>query len=43
MLKELPTDIQEFMAWSWDEIRPYADQLLAEPLSAENVEAWLAG
>lgn len=42
MLNTLPDNITEFMAWSWDQIKPFADELAARPLTGETVEAWLA-
>jgi oligoendopeptidase F len=38
----LPATAQEFSAWTWPQIAPYYDDLLARPLSAANVNAWLA-
>jgi oligoendopeptidase F len=37
----LPTDIQEFMNWSWERIEPYFADLQARDLTAENVVQWL--
>jgi len=42
MLEGLPTSIQPFMAWPWEQIEPYYRHLLECPLTAENVSAWLA-
>jgi oligoendopeptidase F len=42
MISALPNDINPFMAWSWDQIKPFADELVRRPLAAENVDAWLA-
>jgi oligoendopeptidase F len=38
----LPASAQEFNAWPWPQIAPYYDGLLARPLSADTVAAWLA-
>ncbi|RPI97746.1 MAG: M3 family oligoendopeptidase, partial [Chloroflexi bacterium] len=41
MFETLPQDIHEFMTWTWDQIQPYADDLLARPVTAETVDGWL--
>lgn len=38
----LPQDIHAFMLWSWPQMQPYYAELAARPLSAENVNQWLA-
>jgi oligoendopeptidase F len=38
----LPSSAEEFSAWSWEQIAPYYDDLATRPLTAANVEAWLA-
>jgi oligoendopeptidase F len=38
----LPATAAEFRNWSWERIAPYYDELLARPLIAENLAAWLA-
>ncbi|MBE3066963.1 MAG: M3 family oligoendopeptidase [Chloroflexi bacterium] len=42
MLKNLPTTQQEIIAWTWPEIEPYYKDLEARPLSAANMDGWLA-
>lgn len=42
MLAPLPVDIRDFMGWSWNQIAPHFEELQARPLTAENVETWLA-
>lgn len=42
MERTLPSTIDEFMTWTWDQIQPYADELAARPLTAETVAEWLA-
>jgi oligoendopeptidase F len=37
----LPTDIHEFMDWSWEQIQPVFEELQARPISAGNVVQWL--
>ncbi len=37
----LPIDLKAFSAWTWSQIAPYYDELLARPLTAANLEAWL--
>ncbi|WIG61691.1 MAG: Oligoendopeptidase F-like protein [Ktedonobacterales bacterium] len=38
----LPTTAQEISTWTWPQIAPYYDDLLARPLTADNVGAWLS-
>jgi oligoendopeptidase F len=42
MLKNLPITPQEIIAWTWSEIEPYYKDLEIRPLSATNVDDWLA-
>ena len=42
MLKNLPTTSQEIIAWTWPAIELYYKDLEARPLSAANVDGWLA-
>lgn len=42
MLKNLPTTSQEIIAWTWSEIEPIYKDLAARPLTAANVDEWLA-
>lgn len=41
MLRGLPTDIHEFMQWSWSQIQPYFDELQNRSINADNVIEWL--
>ncbi len=41
MPEPLPTAIQPFMDWTWEQIKPYFDDLLARPLNAETMGGWL--
>lgn len=38
----LPDSPEAFADATWDDIRPYYEELANRPLSTENVEAWLA-
>ncbi|MFZ6027758.1 MAG: M3 family oligoendopeptidase [Chloroflexota bacterium] len=38
----LPSHATDFMGWSWPQIEPHVADLLARPLDAGNVDAWLA-
>jgi oligoendopeptidase F len=38
----LPATSAEFRDWPWERIAPYYDELLARPLTQENLAAWLA-
>jgi oligoendopeptidase F len=42
MFTSLPTDPKIFMTWTWPQIAPYYDDLVARPLTAKNVASWLA-
>lgn len=41
MLQGLPTNIHDFMQWSWSQIEPYFEALQNRSLSAANVVEWL--
>ena len=41
MLQGLPTNIHDFMHWSWSQIQPYFEALQNRPISAEHVLEWL--
>ena len=34
---------EEFLDWSWDDIKPYFEELSTQPLRAENLNRWLGG
>ncbi len=42
MVSPLPKTAQEFMAWDWAKIEPYFRELAERPLTAQNVNQWLA-
>jgi len=42
MLTPLPPDATEFKNWSWEQIEPYYEDLLARDLTAANSKQWLA-
>lgn len=42
MLKDLPNSPETLLAWTWPEISPFYQELASRPLSAENVDSWLA-
>jgi oligoendopeptidase F len=42
MFKTLPQDCREFMDWDWEQIVPYADDLMQRELSADTIDIWLA-
>jgi oligoendopeptidase F len=42
MFNELPTTAQEFMNWTWSQIEPFYNELLARPLSADLLASWLS-
>jgi oligoendopeptidase F len=42
MLKNLPTNPHEIIAWAWPAIEPYYKELEARALSASSVNSWLA-
>lgn len=41
LFAQLPTKVEDFMDWTWEHFQPYADELLARDLTADNVIAWL--
>jgi oligoendopeptidase F len=41
-LPELPATAESFATWEWSQIAPYYDDLLTRPLSAANIDEWLA-
>lgn len=41
MLSPLPTTIDAFMNWPWDEIAPYYDELTTRPLATDTIHQWL--
>jgi len=41
LLDALPTDIREFMAWQWEQIGPYYEELATRLLNAERLTQWL--
>ena len=38
----LPTDPQIFLTWGWNELEPFAQDLLRREITAETVEEWLS-
>ena len=42
MLKNLPSNPEALIAWSWPEIEPYYQELASRPLTPANAEMWLA-
>lgn len=38
----LPREITPFMSWTWEQIQPFADDLIVRPLTADTLEPWLA-
>jgi oligoendopeptidase F len=42
MSPELPESAQVFMDWPWAQIEPHYQALIERPISATNVDAWLA-
>lgn len=42
MFYTLPKSAQEFMQWSWAQIEPYYRDLENRPLTAQNIDMWLA-
>ena len=38
----LPTAYQDFIHWTWPQFEPYYQALIAETLTADNVDRWLA-
>ncbi len=41
MFETLPATAQEFGAWTWAQIAPFYDDLVARPLTADSVAQWL--
>lgn len=41
MFDTLPKDAREALNWGLEQYTPYFDELIARPLNAENVDAWL--
>ncbi len=41
MFETLPNSIETVRDWSWDDIKPYFDDLMARDLSADNIDAWM--
>ena len=41
MLGTLPPTAETFGTWTWEQIAPYYDDLLARSLTAENLDRWL--
>ena len=41
MLPPLPDSALVFMGWSWEQIEPYYQDLIARPINVENVANWL--
>lgn len=39
---DLPSDWETFSHWTWEEVQPFADQLLARELTPENAETWMS-
>src|ERR1700690_1102121 len=42
MLKNLPSNPADLVAWTWPEIAPYYQELAARSFTAATVDAWLA-
>jgi oligoendopeptidase F len=42
MFESLPKDARQVMDWGVEQYQPYIQELLARPLNADTVEAWLA-
>ncbi len=42
MIDSLPKTAHEFMNWTWPQIEPYAKALAGRPLTAANLQGWLA-
>jgi oligoendopeptidase F len=41
MFKTLKSPPQDFLSWTWTNFEPYANDLIARPVDAESVDAWL--
>ena len=42
MRKDLPITPESLIVWTWPEIEPYFQELESRPITAANVDAWLA-
>ncbi len=42
MFDQLPTSIEEFSTWRWEQIAPYFSDLQERPLTSETIDQWLA-
>lgn len=43
MFETLPSQYDEIKDWRWSNLAPYADQLLAQDITADTVDRWLRG
>lgn len=43
MFESLPARYEDITDWTWEQLQPLVDELLAVELKAENVEDWLSG
>ena len=41
MFSTLPTDYSQYQHWTWDDFKPYADELVNHALTPETLTAWL--
>ena len=41
MFMTLPKEYAQFQHWSWEQFKPFADNLVSREISAQNVIAWL--
>jgi oligoendopeptidase F len=41
LFTSLPNTAQDILDWSWDQLTPYFDQLVDEPLTTANLEGWM--
>jgi oligoendopeptidase F len=42
MFKTLPNNIQTFMSWKWDQIQPFADELMNREVTRDSLHEWLS-
>ncbi len=42
MSTTLPSDPAVFMQWDWSQLKPYADDLLGQPLTSDSLESWMS-
>lgn len=42
MLTSLPQTVPDLLRWQWSDIEPHVNELAARPLSAQNMNEWLA-